>query len=76
MKYDFQGNTQIKQVRLQNLKIEFENWRMKDDEKFGEYCVRFRACVNKMDTPSEEVKNEVVMNKMLRTLLPKCSYHN
>lgn len=40
-------------MRLQTLKIEFDNFKMKEDEKVGYYCVREKAYVNKMKTLGE-----------------------
>jgi len=48
----------------------FENLEM-EDEKVGEFCVRLKACVNKMETLGEEVSNEVVVKKVLKKLLLK-----
>jgi len=73
LKDGFQGNDQVKKVRLQTLKIEFENLKQKKDEKVGEYYVRVKICIQMMETLIEEIKNIVVMNKVLRKLLPKWS---
>lgn len=71
LKESYEGNTQVKQVRLQTLKMEFENLRMKEAEKVGDYCMRVKACVDKMRVFGEKVENEVIVKKVLRTLLPK-----
>lgn len=67
----YQGSNQVKQVRIQNLKRDFENLKMKDDEKVADYCVRVQTYVNKMKTLGEEIENEVVVKKVLISLLPK-----
>ena len=71
LKDGYQGSNQVKQVRIQTLKRDFENLKMKDDEKVADYCVRVQTCVNKMKTLGEEIENEVVVKKVLRSLLPK-----
>lgn len=71
LKDAYQGNTQVKQVRLQTFKREFENLRMKENEAIGDYCVRVKAIVDQIETLGEEVKPEVVVKKVLRTLLRK-----
>lgn len=39
-----------------------------------ESCMRFKACVNKMGNLGKEVKNEVVVMKVIRTLIPKWNH--
>ena len=74
LKQGFQGSTQIKQVRLQTLKRDFENLKMKEEEHVGDYCVRVKSCVDKMKIHGEEISNEVIMKKVLRILLPKWNH--
>ena len=71
LKDGYQGSNKVKQVRIQTLKRDFENLKMKDDEKVVDYCVRVQTCVNKMKTLGEEIENEVVVKKVLRSLLSK-----
>ena len=40
LKDGYQGSNQVKQVRIKPLKRDFENLKMKDDEKVVDYCVR------------------------------------
>jgi len=61
----------VKQVRIQTLKREFKNLKMKDDDKVVDYCVRVQLCVNKVKTLGEIVENQVVVKEVLRSLLPK-----
>jgi len=71
LKDGFQGNDLVKQVRLQTLKIEFENIKQKEDEKVREYCVRVKTCVQMMEILGEEITNYIIVNKVLRTVLLK-----
>ena len=71
LKDGYQGRNQVKQVRIQTLKRDFKNLKMKDDEKVVDYCVRVQSCVNKMKTLGEIIENKVVVKKVLRSLLPK-----
>ena len=59
------------QARLQTLKRDFENLKMKEDEHVGDYCVRVKTCVDKMKTLREDIANEVVVKKVLRSILSK-----
>lgn len=61
----------MKQVTLQTLKRDFENLKKKEEESVGDYCVRVQDCVDKMKTLGEIVTNEVMVKKVLRSLLPK-----
>lgn len=67
----FQGNDQVKKVRIQNLKIEFENLKKNKDEKVGDNCVRVNTYIQMMRTLGEEIKNSIVVKKVLRILFPK-----
>lgn len=71
LKDAYQGNTQVKQVRLQTFKREFENLRMQEYKAIGDYYVRVKAIIDQMETLGEEVKPKVVVKKVLRTLLRK-----
>lgn len=74
LKDGYQGSAKVKKVKLQTLKMEFENLKINQYEKVDDYCMREKSCVNKMETLGEEVKNEVIMKKVLRTLLPKWNH--
>lgn len=71
LKDGYQGRNQVKQVRIQTLKRDFENLKMKDDEKVVDYYVIVQSCVNKMKILGEAIENAVVVKKVLRSLLPK-----
>ena len=49
----------------------FEGWLPRQCSKVGEYYMRVKACVKNMERLVEEVRTELVMKKVLRTLLPK-----
>lgn len=44
---------------------------MKEAENVGDYCMRAKACIEKMRAFGEKVDNEVILKKVLRTLFPK-----
>jgi len=71
LKERYEGNIQVKQVRLQTLKMEFENLRIKDAKKFGDYCMKAKACVDKMRDFGEKVENEVIVKKSVEDNFPK-----
>lgn len=47
---------------------------MKDDDKVVDYYVRVQSCVNKMKTPREMIENEVIVKRILRSLLSKWNH--
>jgi len=67
----YQGSNQVKVVKLQTLKREFENLKMQEAESISDYCVRVKDVVNKMATLGETVSNEVLIKKVLRYLTPR-----
>lgn len=48
LKEGFQGNDQVKYVKLKTLKIEFETLKMKEIGKASYYYVRVKEIVNNM----------------------------
>ena len=57
----YQGSDQVKVVKLQTLRREFENSKMQEAESISDYCVRVKDVVNKMATLGEVVSNEVLI---------------
>eukprot|EP00253_Pinus_taeda_P017610 PITA_17610 len=49
----YQGSEQVKVVKLQTLKRDFENLKMQEAESISDYCVRVKDVVNKMATLGE-----------------------
>eukprot|EP00253_Pinus_taeda_P005517 PITA_05517 len=70
----YQGSDQVKVVKLQTLKREFENLKMQEAESISDYCVRVKDVVNKMATLGEAVSNEVLIKKVLRSLTHRCNH--
>ncbi|KAH7546562.1 hypothetical protein FEM48_Zijuj01G0213900 [Ziziphus jujuba var. spinosa] len=56
MKTKYQGTARAKRVRLQALRAEFENLRMKSGELVSEYLSRTIAIVNKMRIHGEKLE--------------------
>jgi hypothetical protein len=70
----YQGSDQVKVVKLQTLKREFENLKMQEAENVSDYCVRVKDVVNKMATLGEIVDKEVLIKKVLRSLTPRWNH--
>ena len=71
LKAGFQGSDQVKEVKLQTLRIEFENLKMKESEKASDYYVKVKEIVNKMLTLGETLEKAIVIKKILRSLTKK-----
>ncbi|XP_074336226.1 uncharacterized protein LOC141673379 [Apium graveolens] len=70
----FQGVEKVKKVRLQVLRGEFENIKMKTSENIGEYVTRLKTMTNEMKRNGESLDDVRVMEKLLRSLTRKFDY--
>ncbi|XP_074373462.1 uncharacterized protein LOC141713786 [Apium graveolens] len=70
----FQGVEKVKKVRLQVLRGEFENLKMKNSENIGEFVTRLKAVTNEMKRNGESLDDVRVMEKLLRSLTRKFDY--
>ena len=67
----YEGDEQVKRVKLQTLRIQYENLRMYNDENVANYFLRVYEIVNCMKNLGEEIKEAIVVEKVLRSLSPK-----
>ncbi|XP_074351974.1 uncharacterized protein LOC141691130 [Apium graveolens] len=70
----FQGVEKVKKVRLQVLRGEFENLKMKSSEYIGEFIKRLKTVTNEMKRNGESLDDVRVMEKLLRSLTRKFDY--
>ncbi|CAM8996692.1 unnamed protein product [Rhodiola kirilowii] len=70
----FQGVKKVKKVRLQVLRGEFENIKMKSSENISEYVTRLKTVTNEMKRNGESLNVVRVMEKLLRSLTRKFDY--
>ncbi|XP_074336690.1 uncharacterized protein LOC141673860 [Apium graveolens] len=70
----FQGVEKVKKVRLQVLRGEFENLKMKSSENIGEFVTRLKTVTNEMKRNGENLDDVLVMEKLLRSLTRKFDY--
>eukprot|EP00253_Pinus_taeda_P031309 PITA_31309 len=61
----------LKRAKLQTLKIQYENLRMYNDESVANYFLRVDEIVNCMKNLGEEIKEAIVVEKVLRSFSPK-----
>jgi len=67
----YEGDEQVKREKLQTLRIQYENLRMHNNESVANYFLRVDEIVNCMKKLGEEIKEAVVVEKVLRSLSPK-----
>eukprot|EP00253_Pinus_taeda_P012822 PITA_12822 len=61
----------VKRAKLQTLRIQYESLRMHNDESVASYFLCIDEIVNCMKNLGEEIKEVVVVEKVLRSLSPK-----
>ena len=65
----FKGTNQVKQVRLQTQRGEFESMKMKESENVSDYIAHVQTVANQLNQNEEEMLLEVwVVEKILRSL--------
>ena len=67
----YEGDDQVKRAKLQTLRIQYENLRMYNDESVANYFLHVDEIVNCMKNVGEEIKEAVVVEKVLRSLSPR-----
>ncbi|KAM1223481.1 hypothetical protein PS2_042180 [Malus domestica] len=77
LKQEFRGDEQVRSVKLQGLRREFEYTRMKDNESLSVYLTRLFDIMNQMKSYGEDLSRERVVQKLLislpRSYDPICS---
>eukprot|EP00253_Pinus_taeda_P012508 PITA_12508 len=67
----YEGDEQVKREKLQTLRIQYESLRMHNDESVASYFLRIDEIINCMKNLGEEIKEVVLVEKVLRSLSPK-----
>ncbi|KAI5321249.1 hypothetical protein L3X38_030320 [Prunus dulcis] len=70
LKQEFHGDKQVRSVKLQGLRREFEYTRMREDESLSAYLTKLFDLINQMRGYGEELSRERIVQKMLISLLP------
>eukprot|EP00253_Pinus_taeda_P026007 PITA_26007 len=61
----------VKRAKFQTLRIQYETLKMYNDESVANYFLRVDEVVNCMKNLGEEIKEAIVVEKVLRSLFPK-----
>ena len=67
----YEGDDQVKRAKLQTLRIRYETLKMHSDESIANYFLRIDEIVNCMRNLGEEIKEVVLVEKVLRSLSAK-----
>ncbi|XP_019432586.1 PREDICTED: uncharacterized protein LOC109339582 [Lupinus angustifolius] len=67
----YAGAEKVKNVKLQTLRREYKLLQMRDGDTIGEYFTKIRSLTNLMKGYGEVMKDQLVVEKVLRTLNPK-----
>jgi hypothetical protein len=65
----YEGDTKVKEEKLQNYRGRFEQLKMKEDENIVAYFLRVDKTVNAIMGLGEEIEESVIFQKVLRSLL-------
>ncbi|KAI5314779.1 hypothetical protein L3X38_043955 [Prunus dulcis] len=68
LQQEFHGDKQVRSVKLQGLRREFEYTRMKDDESLTAYVTKLFDLINQMRSYGEELPRERIVQKLLISL--------
>jgi hypothetical protein len=64
----YEGDSNVKETKLQTYRGQFEQLKMKEDEKIAAYFLRVDEIVNAILGLGEEIKEFVIVQKVLRSL--------
>ncbi|XP_076918762.1 uncharacterized protein LOC143579299 [Bidens hawaiensis] len=68
---EYKGDSKVLTVKLQGLRHEFETLQMKDDETVSDFLSRVMRIVNQNRAYGEDVSDQLVVEKVLRSLPTK-----
>ena len=68
---EYLGDSKVRAVKLQSLRRQFENTKMKDNETLKEFSDRFIELVNQMKTYGEKLTDQTIVEKVLMNMPEK-----
>lgn len=68
IKHEYFGDKKVIAVKLQSLRSDFDSLKMKDKESIQSYLSKVSGVVNQMKSYGEEISNQIVVSKVLRSL--------
>ncbi|KAF1860399.1 hypothetical protein Lal_00037739 [Lupinus albus] len=71
LKENYEGAAKIKKVKLQTMRMKYELLQMEEGETDSDYFTKIHTLTNQMKAFGEEVKDQAMIEKILRTLTHK-----
>ncbi|XP_050909881.1 uncharacterized protein LOC127123725 [Lathyrus oleraceus] len=71
LQQEFEGDSKVRTVKLQSLKRDYENERMKENESLNEYFNRLSELVNQMKSHGDIIDDRIIVDKILISLTEK-----
>ncbi|KAK4388427.1 hypothetical protein Sango_2449300 [Sesamum angolense] len=68
---EYQGSAKVRIIKLQTLRRDFENMKMKDSETIDEYYTKVRELVNQLKAYGEDIPEKMVVEKLLISVTEK-----
>ena len=69
LKEIYGGDDNVRRAKVESLRGQFDQMRMREDENIAKYVERVKASVSAIRASGGEIKEEIVISKVLRTLL-------
>ncbi|KAK3010856.1 hypothetical protein RJ639_012012 [Escallonia herrerae] len=71
LRNEFQGDDKVRAIKLQSLRKDLENMKLKEDESLKDYSSRFLELINQMKTHGEDISDRRIVEKTLISLPEK-----
>ncbi|KAK3006696.1 hypothetical protein RJ639_017590 [Escallonia herrerae] len=71
LRNEFQGDHKVRAIKLQSLRMDLENMKMKKDESLKDYSSRFLELINQMKTHGEDISDRRIVETTLISLPEK-----
>ncbi|KAK4404462.1 hypothetical protein Sango_0814800 [Sesamum angolense] len=68
---EYQGSAKVRIIKLQTIRRDFENMKMKDSETIDEYYTKVRELVNQLKSYGEDIPEKRVVEKLLISVTDK-----
>lgn len=68
LQQEFEGDSKVRTVKLQSLKRDYENERMKENESLNEYFNRLSELVNQIKSHGDTIDDRRIVDKILISL--------
>ena len=71
LKQEFQGDVKVRAIKLQTLRRDYENTKMKENESLNDYSSRLTDLINQMKSYGDEIEDQHIVEKILISIPEK-----